>query len=329
MTTKKMHAIQFPDYMNKLLMGLAVLSILLLTPFAINNFVQGRLLLGLGSASIVLIFALNAWSITQYERYYPTLILFGIVPAILFFLTVSLRSQGIIGVLWCFPAVISFYFMLPEKRAWLANAALLLVTCPFVWAEFPVGLAVRILITLTISSVLSAIFVNVITEQRDKLMTLAITDPLTGLLNRVSFSDSLSRAVDTSHRLGTPMTLVALDLDHFKQVNDELGHDAGDAVLCDVAILLRAHAQPADQVFRLGGEEFLMLLHGSDLERSRILAEEVRSAISRLQTLPGRPVTASLGMATLEPSEGWQQWMKRSDDNLYLAKEFGRNQVAV
>ena len=320
---------RLPDAMNKLMMSLAVVSIALLTPFAINNFVQGRILLGLGAALIVLILAFNAWSITKYKRYYPNLILYGLVPAILFFLNLSLRTQGIIGVLWCYPAVFSFYFMLPERKAWIANAALLLTTIPFVWFSFDYPLAARIVVTLIIVSIFSAIFINIIADQQKSLQIQAVTDPLTGVLNRTLLNETLQQAIQQHARSQIPMTLVSFDLDHFKKINDEKGHDAGDAVLQDVAKLLKKRCRRVDKVFRLGGEEFLVFLYNTEIDDGKHVAEEIRTRVASLQTLPGYTITVSIGIATLQSGEDWRGWMKRSDTNLYHAKESGRNRVVA
>ena len=106
--------------------GIAIAALALLTPFGINNFLQGRYLLGLGSIIIIIIVSLHAW-LCMRGRYYPLLTLLGLVPAIIFFLAQSYQQRGIIGALWSFPAVISFYYILPERLAWFANTVLLVV----------------------------------------------------------------------------------------------------------------------------------------------------------------------------------------------------------
>jgi diguanylate cyclase len=306
----------------------AVAALVLLTPFSINNFFQGRPFLGMGSLAIVAILAFNAWSITR-GRFYPSFTLFGLVPAVIFFLVFALRKQGIVGALWCYPAVLSFYFMLPERKAWLANAALLAVALPEAWIVLELPLATRVAATLVAVSAFSAIFVRVIAGQQRRLEAQALTDPLTGLANRTLLRATLEQAIQQNHRTGAPMTLVALDLDHFKSINDTLGHDAGDAVLRGVGDLLHRRIRRADKVFRLGGEEFLALLYGTDAENGERVAEELREAIGSLPLVPGRSVTVSIGVAALRRGEDWAAWMKRSDDNLYRAKSAGRDRVAA
>lgn len=314
------------DFRQRATLGVALAAFILLAPFSINHILLGHVYLGSGSLAVVLLLAGNAWSIWR-GYYSPALTLIGIVPAIVFYLVLTIYKQGIIGVLWCYPAVISFYFMLPERKAWIANAAMLALTIPQVWSVIDYPLAARVTATLLAVSAFSAVFIRVITEQQQKLRVQAVTDPLTGLFNRMLLADSLEQAIEQSRRSQTPMTLLSLDIDHFKAINDSLGHDAGDAVLRGVGELLQQRARRADKLFRLGGEEFLVLLYGADGDSARRVADELLGAVSSQPFLPGQPVTVSIGAATLEPDEDYRAWMKRVDEQLYRAKSAGRNRV--
>ena len=315
------------DFLRKSTLGVAITALIFLTPFSINNFFQGRYVLGGGSLAIVIMLAVNAWS-TSRGRYHPAFML-SLIPAILFFLVIAFRKQGIIGALWCYPAVISCYFMLPEKMARLSNIVILCVALPMAWVVLDFPLAARVAATLLAVSIFSAIFVRVIASQQALLQAQAVTDTLTGLSNRVLLGPSLEQAIEQHRRTSAKMSIVALDLDHFKAINDTHGHDAGDSVLRSVGELLGKRIRRSDRAFRLGGEEFLVLLYGTDAENARQFAEELRSAIKTLSLLSGQSVTASLGVATLQPGENWDEWMKRSDENLYRAKAAGRNCVVV
>jgi diguanylate cyclase (GGDEF)-like protein len=315
------------DFRTKSALGISVTALLLVTPFSINNLLQGRYLLGGWSLVIVVILAINAWGSSR-GRYFPTLTLLGLVPAIIVFLSMAFHSQGIIGALWCYPAVLSFYVMLPERKSWLANAVLLGVTLPQAWIILDPSLAARVAATLIAVSIITAIFIRVITSQQDKLAALAVTDPLTGLSNRVMLRATLEHAIEQSRRTNAPMTLLALDLDRFKAINDDLGHNAGDELLRGVGELLSKRIRRADHVFRIGGEEFIALLYGTDAENGQQVAEELRCAVESLPLLPNRAATVSIGVAPLGGDENWMEWMKRADENLYRAKSEGRNRVA-
>jgi diguanylate cyclase (GGDEF)-like protein len=315
------------DFRTRSALGISVTALLLIAPFAINNLLQGRLLLGGWSLAIMAILAANAWT-SAHGRYFPMLTLLGLAPAIILFLSIAFQTQGIIGALWCYPALLAFYVMLPERKAWLANAVLLVVVLPQAWSVLDPSLAVRVAATLLGVSIVSAIFVRVISNQQRKLETLAVTDPLTGLANRVTLHATLEQAIQQSLRSNVPLTLLTLDLDHFKSINDTLGHESGDRVLHGVGELLSKRIRRADHVFRIGGEEFIALLYDTDMANGRQLAEELREAVESLRLLPDRNVTVSIGVATLRPGENWMEWMKRGDENLYRAKAEGRNRVA-
>lgn len=314
------------DFRLKSTLGVLVIAIVFVAPFSISNFFAGDVLTGASSLLVVLLLAGNAWSILR-GRFNPALTLFALVPSIILFLAFAVGNLGIRGTLWAYPSVLSFYFMLPERRAWLANGVLLGVVIPQAWLAFEPGLASRVTATLCVVSAFSAIFIRVITTQQEKLHMLVVTDALTGLLNRTLLNDTLDNAIQQYARSGVPMTLATLDLDHFKAINDTLGHDAGDTVLRGVGELLRKRVRRVDKLFRPGGEEFMALLYGADAASGKRVAEALRVAIAGHAFLADRTVTVSIGIATLMPGEDRRQWMKRSDDNLYRAKAAGRNQV--
>ncbi len=156
---------------------------------------------------------------------------------------------------------------------------------------------------------------------------LATRDSLTGLANRRLFDESLHREVARSQRLGTPLSLLVLDVDHFKQVNDTYGHQTGDAVLREVADALVANTKNFDVAARYGGDEFVVLLPGCSREDAVRVAERVRNGIAR--AVGEAPLTISAGVATLpDNANDAERLMAASDAALYDAKRTGRDRVA-
>jgi diguanylate cyclase (GGDEF)-like protein len=156
-------------------------------------------------------------------------------------------------------------------------------------------------------------------------------DALTGLPNRRAFDEELAREVARAARAGAPLAVVVLDVDRFKGVNDTRGHAAGDAVLREIAARAAAAVRAGDFVARIGGEEFALLLHGTDLPGALDLAERVRVAVGAapFQTGSGQlTVTASLGCAVLGPEDTAEALVGRADARLYDAKRGGRDRVA-
>ena len=164
-------------------------------------------------------------------------------------------------------------------------------------------------------------------EVRDALRQQAFHDPLTGLANRALFGDRLRHSLELHRRDMRPLGLLYCDLDGFKQVNDELGHDAGDAVLRAVAERLRATTRPGDTIARLGGDEFALLLEdgGSATDvAGRVLDAFAQPAFVGRQSLP---ITLSIGIAELPagaPSVEPDVLLKRADAAMYLAKRSGK-----
>jgi diguanylate cyclase (GGDEF)-like protein len=157
----------------------------------------------------------------------------------------------------------------------------------------------------------------------------AATDSLTGLPNRRALQDTLRRMVAHAGRSLTPLTAVALDLDHFKQINDHFGHEKGDDVLAAVGQLLVDTVRESDFAARAGGEEFSILLPDTDLDGALALSEKLRAAIARLE-VPGldAQITGSFGVASLPlHATDAPTLLRKSDRALYLAKQQGRNRV--
>lgn len=157
-------------------------------------------------------------------------------------------------------------------------------------------------------------------------------DGLTGLFNRNTFVELTHRELDRAQRQGSPTTILLLDLDHFKLVNDTWGHPAGDAVLRHVAALAATTVRSTDLVGRLGGEEFIVLLPNTSVQAARQLAEKLRQRIASSPVQWGQlmiPITTSLGLAgtTAQEKQDFDTLYSDADKALYLAKQQGRNRV--
>ena len=176
-------------------------------------------------------------------------------------------------------------------------------------------------------------------EARERLLTelaaQARTDALTGLANRRHAGETLVAEIERARRYQRPLSIALFDLDRFKLVNDQFGHEAGDAVLRAFAEVLRASARGTDVVARWGGEEFLAVLHEADLDAACVFGERVRSAIAAASALDpfvtaaakARPITVSVGVTTLGEGDDVEKLVRRADHALYRAKDAGRDRV--
>lgn len=156
-------------------------------------------------------------------------------------------------------------------------------------------------------------------------------DPLTGLPNRLRLFETGERTFATYKRYHRPLAVVAIDVDYFKQVNDQCGHDVGDRVLRAIADLLSAGARETDLVARYGGEEFVLLLPETEMAEAAAIAERLREGIANLEIPnPVSRISASFGVARAEPSdETFEALLGRADQALYAAKDAGRNRVTL
>lgn len=162
----------------------------------------------------------------------------------------------------------------------------------------------------------------------ERVLAMAATDGLTGVANRRTFEDLLARSYTRAARSGVPLSLVMIDLDHFKALNDQYGHQVGDATLKRVAPALVAACRPGDVVARYGGEEFAVLLPDTDQRDVAVVAERLRAAVAALAQDPA--ITASIGAASFPVhAADATELVKAADDALYDSKRTGRNRVTV
>lgn len=165
---------------------------------------------------------------------------------------------------------------------------------------------------------------------REKLRTQALRDPLTGLYNRRYMEDVLERYANLAERNASPLSVVMIDLDHFKRLNDEFGHAVGDSVLCEVAAAIVGTIRPCDVACRYGGEELVVLLPDCGMAEAIAKTEMLRARIERLSENYGAKISASFGIATIpDTSSKAGGALTDADAALYRAKTEGRNRIAI
>ena len=163
-----------------------------------------------------------------------------------------------------------------------------------------------------------------------KAVKAAHMDPLTGANNRAALDKTLQREIELAHRHRLPLSVVILDLDRFKDINDNFGHSAGDYILKTMVTCIDETVRGSDILFRYGGEEFVLILSGTDTEGAKRIAERLRCAIEAYPFLYDRQeiaVTASFGVASLKSRDDIKRLFDKADSALYEAKDAGRNQV--
>jgi len=160
----------------------------------------------------------------------------------------------------------------------------------------------------------------------------ALRDPLTATGNRVALQQTLKREVDIAKRTLQPLSVLMVDIDHFKRINDSHGHIVGDQALIAVANALKDSLRNVDMVFRYGGEEFVVLLSNTSREAASMVGERLRMAVLGVQYLVENraiEMSVSLGCATLLPGESMDSLLRRADSALYVSKREGRNRLSM
>lgn len=168
--------------------------------------------------------------------------------------------------------------------------------------------------------------------QHKKAILLAYCDALTGIRNRSTFEESFERELHLAQRHQQDLTLLVIDIDHFKQVNDQYGHAAGDELLVAVANRIQASIRTTDMLFRYGGEEFVAVLTNSDCEASYDIAERILQSVREIQLQIGSQVlgvSVSIGLACRDAQDDRHSLFNRADKAMYAAKHAGRDQIQV
>ena len=239
----------------------------------------------------------------------------------------STSINGHAGLYWAYPAATALFFLLPIREAVACNIVFVTVMAVISFIVFPEADFWRITFSLGLTCLFAMIFAWLVGRLQEELTRLATTDPLTGCLNRSQLADILNHQIQMRERYERVSSLVLLDLDYFKAINDQWGHLAGDTVLKDLAARLRKRLRDSDLLFRIGGEEFMVVLPETRQKEADILAHQLLTCISSRPFLNNIRLTASGSVAEVCQGETWSVWLNRADQALYEAKSRGRNQV--
>lgn len=310
-----------------MIVSFGLLSSTAIVGFALYRLISGNALAGalnLGIASLILT-AVGIAIFSGRNR----------LAGILFVLVISSGAFastlfiGSTGLQWSF-LVLWINFVLSERRVALGANLGLLLLISLSGAGFDSGTELTTyLITGSLVTCFAYIFATRLRHQQQQLEVLATSDPLTQAGNRRSLRSNLLAAISEHRRSNRPYTLMLLDLDHFKKLNDRHGHEAGDQALREFAELLRANVRTGDSVYRFGGEEFVVLFPDTGVEAAERVTRALHEKASGKLSTPGGFVRFSAGVAVLRQDQSMDDWLAAADSALYDAKSQGRGQVRV
>ncbi|WP_372964850.1 GGDEF domain-containing protein [Marinobacter sp.] len=313
------------DFRLSIVTLLSVSAIIGITPFAIMRFLDGNMVAGFidfGILSAVASSLVYAWVTGDTYRSGMFLAFVSCSGAV-----VVAMAIGEEGLFWLYPCLVTTFFLAPSQVAAILNLSSVLIMMTIESAYSSSVQMWTFVISATIVSACSYVFARRNKDQRERLEHLATIDPLTGVKNRRSMDEELDQAAANAERTGLPYALIMLDLDHFKEINDVYGHGVGDKVLRDLVGLIEDYTRLSDQLFRFGGEEFVLLLPGVDGEGLKMVVYNLQKELRKRLKSPGGRVTSSFGVAMLCHGESVTSWLARADQALYKAKKSGRDQV--
>jgi len=232
-------------------------------------------------------------------------------------------------VYWAYPALMAVFYLVRPRIALVLSMITLGALIPRLMGNVDSHTMTTVLITIAVMSSFAFAFSLITNRQRDQLLQLASKDPLTGAGNRRSLDAKLDDVVNNRRRNGIAASMLLIDLDHFKKVNDVHGHRFGDQILKQITDIVNLRIRVTDSLYRIGGEEFVVVLEGQNAERAKHLAEQLRTLVHENELAPDRSVTISLGVAELVADETANDWMHRADEALYEAKRAGRNMTSI
>jgi len=305
---------------------LVVLTVLL-APVNVHNLVVDSWVPALAGFSLLLLFIISIHRLSRRRSpLLPPAIAIGLSIAVML---LSIYYGQTYQLYWLYPLLVALPVLLQLRIAVWLGLACGLVATPLIFQQFEFNTAVMISLSMAHTWLISGGMMYAATEHNRRLNLLVSIDPLTGVQNRRHLPAELERQWQGWQREQRPSTLLMLDIDNFKQLNDTYGHASGDAVLCTVAAILRRRLRAGDHCYRYGGEEFLIVLSGTPLPQGILVAEELRRQIELAPPDECGEVTVSAGVCGIAQCATLERWLDLADRALYRAKAAGRNRVVA
>jgi diguanylate cyclase (GGDEF)-like protein len=314
-----------PNVEEYLPLMLGIVGAIGVFPFAIIRFMNGDYRMALLDA--VLVMLLGSLSFFLYKSHRVRIVSLALALIAIAGMLATIYLKGASQVYWIYPVLVGVFFLVKRREALIASILAVAALIPFLATEFTAFALTRILITISVTCSLAYAFATITRGQRDELMNLATRDPLTGVGNRRAMQQKLDEVIASRSRTNRNYCLLMLDLDHFKKVNDLHGHAKGDEILIKLTEIIEIRIRATDNIYRIGGEEFVIVIEDQNIENASRLAEQLRTIVEANELAPDSSVTVSIGVAQHVHGESVESWMSRADNALYAAKHSGRNQT--
>jgi diguanylate cyclase (GGDEF)-like protein len=311
----------------KLLLVLSVVCGLGITPFIFFRAMQEDwAMVALDVAIVIGMVLVFAYVYKTNKTRYPSYLFLFIAQV---GSTISFYLNGGHMVNWIYPAMLSTFFVAKPRYALIVNFIILLVYSPKLFTYFETVEIIVIIFSVSISNIITFRFTEGLRIQEKELKKLASEDYLTEVGNRRALKTYLDKLWIKLQKSNALATLIILDLDHFKKINDDYGHLVGDNALVNISRLIKNTLDENHHIFRYGGEEFLIVCpcNSCNSQDGYALAEKIRNEVKNANLIKQSRMTISLGVAQYKQGESVTQWIHRVDEALYQAKNQGRDCV--
>jgi diguanylate cyclase (GGDEF)-like protein len=244
-------------------------------------------------------------------------------------MTTNILILGSNDLFFLYPVIIATFFLIPPFVALMLSLSTIAVVVYFIYPLLPLLSMIKILFSLLATAAFTYTFAWQRNRQKNELLVLSQVDQLTGAGNRRALREQLEALVQSHQRDQQPMSLIILDIDNFKTVNDQAGHASGDEVLVKLTKLIESRIRVTDYLYRYGGDEFMILANHSNLDTTRILAEDIRNLAYQGNLVDQGRISVSIGVSEYQANETPDEWLIRADNAMYVAKGSGKNAVSI
>jgi len=315
------------DYQFAMIVLFGALAAVVISGFVVYRYLTGSVIGGTVNLLIVISVLLVLAYAIRSGRTRRAGQIFAIVTVIA--CIASTAMFGRTGILWGYLVLWINFLLTGRQFALVANLVLMTVLIIETSLFRSVLEGVTYIVTALMVTTFGYIFAERLARYQSQLETLALQDPLTFAGNRRMMRRDLTAAISTHRRSGKPYTLILLDLDHFKELNDEQGHETGDKALREFSDLVREQIRGEDGFYRFGGEEFVLLLPDHGAEDARQAAASLHDRISGKLAYQEYLLRFSAGIAVLGEDEDLPRWLTRADKAMYQAKRGGRDRIVL
>lgn len=304
-----------------------LLLAIILAPMLIYNLYAGEQLLSAVCFGLLSILGVNIGLLSRQRQAFlsPATVL---LSAILVIVLAVVLGQNF-SLFWLYPLLAGLPVLLRSNHAKVIGLLAGACAVPLAYMEFETRTATVISFSMVLTWLVTTWLVFAVSEQSRRLKDMAITDPLTGAYNRRYLQEQARLAMESWQRHRHATTILLIDIDNFKRINDRYGHSAGDKAITQLVAVISRRIRSVDTLCRFGGEEFVVLLNETGVEGALRIAEELRALVEQAIILAEGHITISIGVCEVMEADSVDHWFSLADTALYLAKRNGRNRVEV